>query len=290
MPKTEPAIDLRWLALSLSPHLGASAMENLLRYFQQDLAAIFAASPAQLQRVPGIGPRIAADIAAIDLPRLQRELSSWQAAGLRLLARDGAGYPARLAATRGAPPLLFARGMLESARWERAVAIVGTRQPTRQARYLTLQLAMKLARAGCAVISGLALGVDTAAHRSALTAGGSSIAVLGSGLCNIYPESNRALARQICASGALVSETHPRWGVNSQRLVARNRIISGLARAVLVIESAQDGGAMHTARFAAEQGRPLYTYDLPASGNQALLRAGARKLPIDGDPLAALTL
>ena len=285
MKKTDA--ELHWLALSLSPHIGANTLASLQRYFNRDLAAVLAASPAELQRVAGVGPRIAADISAIDLKRLQRDAQVWRQAGLQILRPGDADYPAPLAEAADAPPILFALGALDHRKWAHCIAIVGTRQPTQTARYITLELSMKLARAGCAIISGLALGIDTAAHTSALTAGGFTCAVLGSGLCNIYPEGNRSLAARIRESGLLLSETHPQASANAQRLVSRNRIISGLARAVIVIESQLEGGSMYTARFAAEQGRPVYTYDLPASGNQALIRDGALTLQRD-DPLDAL--
>ena len=127
----------------------------------------------------------------------------------------------------------------------------------------------------------LALGIDAAAHAAALAAGGTTIAVLGSGVLNIYPPKNRTIASRIVDSGALVSEVHPALAPNAQRLVSRNRIISGLSQAVIMIESAADGGAMHTARFAMEQGRKVYTFRLPASGNGKLMRAGAAVLPSD---------
>ena len=186
-----------------------------------------------------------------------------------------------------APPTLFWRGCLAPAAWAKTVAIVGTRAPSQAARFIALRLAMQLARAGITVISGLALGIDTAAHSGALSAAGVTFAVLGSGLLNVYPPTNQELAARILQTGALVSELHPCWGANAQRLVSRNRIISGLSRALIVVESDVQGGAMYAARFAREQGRPVYTFDLPASGNQALIRGGARVLDRD-NPAAAL--
>ena len=185
------------------------------------------------------------------------------------------------------PPALIARGCLGPDLWQRAVGIVGTRNPSSEARYLTLQLAMQLARAGYTVVSGLALGVDTAAHAGALSADGKTVAVLGSGVLNVYPKENTELAQRIRAAGAILSELHPRCGANAQRLVSRNRIISGLSKAVIVVESNADGGAMYTARFAHEQGRPVYTCDLPADGNQQLIKDGAYLLRRD-DPLTCL--
>lgn len=130
----------------------------------------------------------------------------------------------------------------------------------------------------------MALGIDAAAHTGSLSAQGVTIAVLGSGVLKVYPPANQELAERIRESGALLSELHPFDSANAQRLVSRNRIISGLSRAVIVVESDAQGGAMYTARFAREQGRSVYTFDLPASGNQALIRSGAVVLKRD-DPL-----
>ena len=287
MKRIEASSEALWIALSLSPHIGAKTFQRLLRYFDDDLAAILVASGAELQRVHGIGPAIARDIQAIDLERTAKQIANWRELGVACLTLEDSAYPTGLRELEQAPPLVFARGKLDDELWSRTIAIVGARQPSQEARFLTLQLAAKLARQGYTVVSGLALGIDMAAHCGALNAGGKTIAVLGSGVLNVYPAVNRELAARIRAQGALLSELKPGWGANAQRLVARNRLISGLSQAVVLVESQLDGGAMYTARFAREQGRPVYTYDLPASGNQALLGQGARAIDRD-DPLSFL--
>ena len=281
MKPTDYTPNLKRLALSLSPNIGAKTLQHLLCRFNRDLDAILAASPEELMATPGVGPIIADEIRRIDLRRLEYEWSAWRASGLQALMPEDPHYPELLRGIDDAPPALFLRGRLDSELWTKTIAIVGTRAPSAQARFITLQLALKLAEAEYTVVSGLARGIDTAAHVSALTAGGSTIAVLGSGVLNIYPDVNEPLARQICAAGAIVSETHPYHGANAQRLVSRNRIISGLSQAVVIVESRGDGGAMYTARFAREQRRPVYTFDLPASGNQALIQNGAITLKRD---------
>ncbi len=278
---------LQTIALSLSPNIGAATMKNLQDHFNGDLDAVLAAPRRELMKVSGVGQKIAGEIAAIDLDLLAPELAAWGERGVKALLRGEAGYPALLAEDDDSPPALFASRALPEEAWASSVAIVGTRVPSKTARYLTLELALKLARAGRTVVSGLALGIDAAAHSGALAEGGLTVAALGSGILNVYPEANRALAERIRMSGALVSEVHPRWGANAQRLVSRNRIISGLSRAVIVVESKHDGGAMYCARFAQEQGRPVYTFDLPASGNQRLIKGGAGVLRRD-DPLRDL--
>lgn len=287
MKTVDAAAQLQWIALSLSPNIGPATLSSLLTRFDHDLDAILAAPTAELMRVRGVGRKIASEIAAIDLERLAQDLGAWGEAGLHVLLRDDERFPAPLKACSDQPLALFASRALPAETWSKAVAIVGTRHPSNEARYLTLQLAMQLARAGRPVVSGLALGIDAAAHTGALSANGVTIAVLGSGILNIYPEANRCLAERVLATGALISEAHPRWTANAQRLVSRNRIISGLSRAVIVVEADLDGGAMYTARFAAAQGRPVYTFDLPAGGNQRLLADGAIMLRRD-DPLADL--
>ena len=275
------------IALGLSPNIGAATMRNLRKHFDGDLRAALAAPPRELMKVSGVGEKIAGEIAAIDLERLAPEVLAWGERGVEILLRGDHGYPAPLAEDDDSPPALFASRVLPEAAWANPVAIVGTRAPCKEARYLTLELALKLARSGRTVVSGLALGIDAAAHSGALAANGLTVGALGSGILNVYPEANRALAERIRGTGALVSEVHPRWGASVQRLVSRNRIISGLSRAVIVVESQEDGGAMHCARFAAEQGRPVYTFDLPASGNQRLIKGGAGLLRRD-DPLRDL--
>ena len=287
MKKVDAAAQLQWLALSLSPNIGAAIFNNLLEYFDHDLDAVLAAPSYELMRVRGVGAKIASEIGAIDLDRLAHEVATWRAQGIEILLRGAGTYPQPLKNTRDLPLALFASRLMPAETWSHAVAIVGRRDPSKEARYITLQLAMQLARAGRAVVSGLALGIDTAAHTGALSADGTTVAVLGSGICNVYPEANRPLAQRIREKGALLSETHPHWAANAQRLVARNRIISGLSRAVIVIESDADGGAMYAARFAGDQGRPVCTFDLPAGGNQRLIADGAVVLRRD-DPLRDL--
>lgn len=273
----------RWIALSLSPLIGAKTFSDLLRHFAGDLSAVFSAAAPDLRAVPGIGPKIASDILNIDAKRVAGELIEWEGQGIRTLTTDDDCYPAPLRQLADAPPTLILRGAWRPGSQGRSIGIVGTRDPSPVAEILTLQLATRLARAGCLIVSGLALGTDAAAHAAALAARGETLAVLGSGVLNVYPARNRTIASRIVESGALVSETHPRLAPNAQRLVSRNRIISGLSQAVIMVESAIDGGAMHTARYAMAQGRKVYTFRLPASGNQQLMRDGAAVLPSDVD-------
>ena len=273
-----------WIALSLSPHIGVATLKHLLRHFDSDLPAICAASPAELRRAPQIGAGIAREIKRIDPEAVARDIDRWRELGLRILTPSDRHFPQPLLGISGYPPTLFIRGTCwENAFWGNAIAIVGTRHPSTAAQRLTLQLALKLSRAGCVIVSGLALGIDSAAHAGALAGQGATIAVLGSGALNVYPPQNEGLAERIRETGALISELHPAANANAQRLVARNRIISGLSRAVVIVESDADAGAMHTARFAREQGRPVFTFPFRAKGNQELIKSGAAVLPPEAE-------
>ena len=154
--------------------------------------------------------------------------------------------------------------------------MVGTRSPTPAAAEAARQLGFELAQRGFQVISGMAFGIDSAAHIGALAQpDGTTSAVLGSGVLNRYPPENRALAQAILQRGALISENHPHAQPKPSTLVARNRIISGLCEALIVVQTEVDGGAMHAARRAVEQGRRVYTLEDTASGNRALINFGA---------------
>jgi DNA processing protein len=189
-------------------------------------------------------------------------------------------YPANLLKCEGAPPVLFVRGSFDQ-RDSLAVAIVGTREPQPESAELAYALGCELAARGWAVISGLALGIDAAAHRGALTSGGRTIAVLGSGLRRVYPPVHEELAIQIAAHGAVISELPPDEQVSAQTLIARNRITSGLSRAVIVVQSGEDSGSMSTARKARIQNRGVFAVLGGDTGCDALIASGAAPLNPD---------
>jgi DNA processing protein len=205
-------------------------------------------------------------------------------------------YPERLAKIHDPPPVLFARGRLVPDDGERVVAVVGSRAATPSGLTFARALARDLAEAGLTVVSGLARGIDSAAHRGALEGGGRTVAVLGSGHERLYPPENASLAEQIVAAGgAVVSEfgldTGP-WKVNFPR---RNRVIAGWGRAVVVVEAAEKSGALITAKLAREEGRdvmavPGHPAVAAAAGTNALLRDGAAVIRNAGDVLHELGL
>lgn len=282
-----------WVALSLIPGLGMRLITRLLQHFGS-LDAVLAASGPELRAVSGIGPALSAAIEAIDLARTASDIAIWQAAGIRLAlhaAPAATEYPVWLQATADAPPVLFMRGSLIPAD-ARAVAIVGTRQPLPAQHDQASAIAGTFATLGWTIVSGLAAGIDTAAHLGALQAGGRTLAVLGNGVRTIYPPQNAPLATRIESEerGALLAEVHPAATPNGPALVSRNRIISGLSRAVIVVASSTSSGTRHAARFAAQQSRPVYALANDSPGNQALIADGALPLPSDfaaWDQLAA---
>jgi len=205
---------------------------------------------------------------------------------------DDPRYPPQLAAVPGMPPALFVEG--DPAVLARPqVAIVGSRAPTAAGRETAFDFAARLAAAGFAVTSGLATGIDGQAHRGALAARGVTIAVCGTGLDRVYPAEHRELATGIAASGALVSEFRTGTPPRSQNFPRRNRLMSGLARGVLVIEAASRSGSLITARLAGEQGRevmavPGSIHNPLARGCHRLIKDGAALVETIDDVLAAL--
>lgn len=201
-------------------------------------------------------------------------------AGVELALSSDTGFPAALREVPWPPLALYAKGAFDAPS-ERCVSIVGTRKATALGVRTAEKFAASLARAGLTIISGLAFGIDTAAHRGALAAGGRTAAVLAGGLDVIYPRANARLAEEIIAKGgALLSEYPPGSDALPRRFIERNRIVSGLSRGVIVIEAPRESGALATARFAVEQNRDVFAVPGPVNhpnyaGSHALIREGA---------------
>jgi DNA processing protein len=267
------------LTLHLVPGLGPMRTAALLERFGA-AAAVLAASPAELAEVPHIGPKLVADMrAAAGRPDVDTELERMAKHGVRVLALGTPEYPESLATIPDPSHILYIRGTLE-ARDAKAVAIVGSRKCLAYGRRVAERLAAGLVRAGYTVVSGLARGIDGVAHRAALQAGGRTIAVLANGLSRIYPPEHKGLADEVAASGAVLSESAMDVGPLAPLFPARNRIISGLALAVVIVEAAERSGALITARHAAEQGRTALAVPGPvdseaSGGTNRLIRDGA---------------
>jgi DNA processing protein len=282
-----------WVALNKVSGIGAVRMAALLAACGS-AAAAWQASIHDL-KAAGLDRR-----ALEHLLQARRELdvaAEWeriQQAGIDVITLQDDDYPANLRQIDAPPPLLYLRGTLQpSDIW--AIGVVGTRRASAYGREVTHGLARDLACQGITVVSGLALGIDTVAHRAALEAAGRTIAVLGSGVDQIYPPENRGLAYKIMEQGALLSEyplgTRPEAG----NFPPRNRIISGLSKGVVIVEAGERSGALITARFAAEQGREVFA--VPGSilhpgsaGCNALIQQGATPLLATQDILTQLNL
>jgi DNA processing protein len=265
-----------WVALATTARIGGKTITRLLARFGS-LEAVLAASTDELIQVPRIGPHTAGAITAIDMRQVEADLVRMARVGIQTVTWEEPAYPANLLACDDAPPVLFVRGAFTE-QDKQSVAIVGTRNPSDLGEDLAYQLGYELARREWTVVSGLAIGIDTAAHRGALDAGGRTFAVLGSGLGNIYPQRNREMAWMIAKRGAVMAEVHPSAKVNPQNLVARNRITSGLSKAVIVVEAERDSGSVNTARRAWKQGRRVVTVAHSTAGNDELIAAGAETI------------
>jgi DNA processing protein len=283
---------LNLLRLNLVSGLGPRLYSLLLARFASP-ANILAASGSDLLEVDGVGPKLSSAIVlARQSDDAERELAACREQGLQLLIRGTPAYPKMLAELCDAPPLLYCRGDLQSAD-ELAVAIVGSRQCTLYGRQQAERFASTLARAGITIVSGLARGIDAAAHRGALSAGGRTIAVSATGLNSLYPPEHAELADEISQHGAIVSESPLHRGPSRGIFPQRNRIISGLSLGVLIIEANRKSGALHTARHANEQGREVFALPgrvdcLASQGCLDLIRDGVALLRSPDDVLEAL--
>lgn len=276
--EADPSL-LAALRLSLVDGVGPRIRQALLARFESP-EAVFAAPHTALMEVDGVGPKIAgAILAARHSTHVEEELARCRALGINLVLHSDAAYPAALARTCDPPGVLFCRGKLEP-RDELAVAIVGSRRCTVYGRQQAERLAGALARAGLTIVSGLARGIDAAAHRGALEAGGRTIAVLGTGLANIYPPEHGELASAIAQNGAVVTETPLDTAPLPGLFPQRNRIIAGLSLGVVVVEASRTSGSLHTIRHALEQGREVFAVpgridSLASEGCHDIIRDGA---------------
>jgi len=237
--------------------VGVTRFSALMRHFGSP-KAVLGASVAELETVPGIAPSVAAAIAgATPSDETLRQCDRIMEAGISVLACTDSDYPEHLAALDDAPPLLFVRGNAGLLALQ-GVAIVGTRRPSEYGRHVTGTLVRRLVERGVTIISGMARGVDSLAHKVALSRGGATVAVLGCGVDVVYPPEAYQLHSRIAAEGALVSELWLGTPPDRTNFPRRNRIISGLSRAVVITEAPAKSGALITAELALQQNRDLY--------------------------------
>lgn len=282
-----------WVGFSLVKGIGAVRFKTLLDFFGR--ADIAWQAPAEALREAGLGANLVENFlrlrASVDLEKIWDGIL---AQAITVLTWEDLGYPRRLKEIAQPPPVLYIRGEVRPED-EWAVAIVGTRRVTAYGRQVTEEVATTLARSGVTIISGLARGVDGIAHQAALNAGGRTLAILGSGVDRIYPPEHRRLSEGIIDLGALVSDYPPGTAPEAVNFPPRNRIISGLSLAVVVIEAGLSSGALITASFAAEQGRDVFAvpgniYAPQSQGTNRLIRDGAFPLLDPIEILEALEL
>ena len=278
-----------WLQLTLTPGLGATTVRHLLGRFGLP-ESVLAAPKEQLESVAG--PAIAALLREARAEAVERALRWAEEPGHALVTLADSAYPQMLLETPDPPVLLYATGRLELL-GRPALAVVGSRNATVQGVRDAEQFAKAFSEAGLTIVSGLALGIDAAAHRGGLAAQGSTIAVLGTGIDVVYPRQNAPLAARIAESGLILSEFPLGTRGLPDHFPRRNRLISGLAQGCLVIEAALASGSLITARAALEQGREVFA--LPGSihsplskGTHALIKQGAKLVESADDVLSEL--
>jgi DNA processing protein len=277
------ALDLAWLTLLRTPSMGVATLRKALGECP-DVIALTRASPPTL-RALGFGDAAIAHLAQAPSDETLADHQWVMRAGARLLPLTHPAYPAQLAAISDAPLALFVLGD-ETLLRRPQIAIVGSRHPTAAGQRIAASISGQLSAAGLVITSGLARGIDTAAHRAALDANGATIAVCGTGLDQCYPAANQTLFHRIRESGALVSEFLPGTAPRAWNFPRRNRVIAGLCRGVAVIEAAAGSGSLITARLALEQGREVFAVpgsplNPLAAGCLELIHAGVAQLARD---------
>lgn len=282
-----------WVGFNTIKGIGAVRMQVLLDYFG-DLEVAWHA-PYDALCAAGLPEKIVQNVIFcrrhVDLEKLLCEIS---AQGIKVIIKEDASYPKRLREIAYPPPVLYMRGEINQ-RDDRAVAVVGTRNASSYGMQVAAEIGKHLALNGVTVVSGLARGIDRIVHESALDAGGRSLAVLGSGVDRIYPPEHRFLANQMIQAGALISDYPPGTPPESVNFPPRNRIISGLSVAVVIVEAGKESGALITAGFAAEQGREVFAvpgniFNPQSAGTNYLIQQGAKPMLKVEDILEELNL
>src|SRR5712691_7535864 len=277
------------IALNMLPTVGPVRMRKLLQVFEKP-EQVLGAKRNDLRKVEGIGPEVTDQISNWEsIVDLAAELNRVREFGATVITQDSPSYPKPLREIHAPPIVLYVWGELQE-RDHHALGIIGSRRTTHYGSEAAKKLAYQLAYAGLTVISGLARGIDTAAHQGALAAKGRTIAVIGSGLSKLYPPENQALAEKIRdGSGAVVSEFSMEIEPDRQTFPMRNRIISGWSHGILVVEAGGNSGALITASQALEQGRAVYAVpghiNAPSAiGSNRLIQQGA-KLVMDANDI-----
>ena len=280
------------LTLTLVPGIGPRHYQSLIAHFQS-ATAVLQASQQELQAVPGMGRKISREITSTaQEPLVEQIIRCCQQHQIEILIPSDARYPPLINEIHNPPAVLFCRGTLTVGD-SLSIAIVGMRRASQYGLRTAYRLAEELSHAGFTIVSGLARGIDGAAHRGALSTGARTLAVLGSGLLNIYPSDHQKLAETITRCGALLSEFAPLSPPPRGAFPQRNRLISGLSLGVIIVEAAKRSGALITARHAMEQDREVLAVpgridSHHARGCHLLLKDGAALVESAADVLEAL--
>jgi len=271
-----------YIILNYLPDIGPVRVAELLTFYETP-AAILAAPRAELLRIRGVGEKVADSIANwASLCDLSAELARVERAGVQIVTPLDDAYPPLLREIHDPPLALYVRGDREALRLSRtSIAIVGSRHTTAYGVHMAEELAGAAVMTGWSVVSGLARGIDTAAHEAVVRLGGRTLAVIGSGLGRIYPQENLALARRITERGAVLSEFPMDYAPNRRTFPMRNRVISGISRGTVVVEAGTKSGSLITAAQAADQNRLVFAVpgrvDSPQSrGCHGLIKEGAK--------------
>jgi DNA processing protein len=287
---TEPESLANWLRLTLIPGIGGKTQRKLLTAFGLP-DAIFSAGRASLRAL--IGDKAARLLLDTGNDAAIAAAAAWaQKSSQQIVTLADAAYPRALLEIPDPPTLLYVLGRVELLN-QPVLSIVGSRNPTPQGLLNAEQFARALAEAGLTIASGMALGIDAAAHRGALAARGNTIAFVGTGIDRVYPARNQELAHEIGARGVIVSEFPIGTPVIASNFPRRNRLISGIARGVLIVEAAVESGSLITARLAAEQGREVFAipgsiHSPQARGCHRLIKEGAKLVETAQDILEEL--
>lgn len=290
----QPEDEKYWIAFSRINGIGLVRLTRLQKYFGT-LEDAWKANAGELMAAGLEGKLIERTLAFRRSFELEREMERIEKLGIQAIYLYNPIYPERLRQIDQPPPVLYIKGEL-SPNDDFALGVVGTRRATSYGREATTTIVEDLVRQGLTIVSGLALGIDTFAHQTAVNADGRTIAVLGCGVDIIYPSSNNRLAAQILdGRGAIISEYVPGTQPEAANFPPRNRIISGLSRGILIVESGAKGGALITVEFANEQGRDIFVvpgsiFSRMSDGTNALLRQGAKAVTCANDILEDLSL
>lgn len=283
-----------WLGLGRVNGVGNVIYKALIDEFH-DPETVFEAPQKRLEEIPGIGRKTAASIKSFkEWDWVEKEIGLIKKHDVVFLTQRHSDFPKALLAIPDPPPYLYVKGAI-CEKDENAIAVVGTRIPTQYGVSAAEGISRELAGSGITIVSGMARGVDTAAHRGALAANGRTIAVLGSGIDVIYPPDNKKLYEQIISNGAVVSEFPIGTAPLAENFPQRNRIISGLVKGVLVVEASEKSGSLITAGLALDYGRDVFALpgnitSLKSKGTNKLIKQGAKLVEDARDILEELSI